>query len=284
MKAQSYRKHLGPAALAAVGILTAFSIAGIASATPIVDGWLDPGEGYLQGWFVEFAVERTVGTVTGGQLWVYEDAGTGDVTALFSQPLTLVDNTYGENSIGWGKGVAPSGKNHNFKDLLGSDKAQSVFTDGAGETVLDVTIDYISETSEGSGVYATLGVTGGDGDVDMGSASDVLAVGTSLDYNFNTLGHVLTEDSPATDEDYTENPVYAGWVFEVVYEIRVKGDIFGEDGFGEVSIPIVHDSPNKIGKNKVYPDPGDPIPEPMTLGLLGLGAAGVLLRRHRRRA
>jgi len=281
MKNLVYRAQFDRAALAAVGTLIVLSVASLALADPIVDGRLDPAEGYTQGWFLDFAVERVADTVSGGQLWVHQDAGTGDVTALFSQPLTLVDNTYGDNAIGWGKGVAPSGKNHNFKDLAGSDKAQFVFTDGTGSVVLDVVVDYISETSRGSGAYATLGVTGPDGQVNTGDASDVLAVGTSLNYNFNTLGFVETENSPATDEDYSENPLFAGWVFEVIYEIRVSGDLFEEEGFGEVDIPIVHDSPNKIGKNKVYPDPRDPVPEPTTLGLLALGGGVVMLRRRR---
>jgi len=263
-----------------MGLLTVLAVASVATAAPIVDGLFDPAEGYSQGWYVDFAVERSDTIVTGGQLWVHEDTGTGDVTVLFTQPLTLVDNTYGDNAVGWGKSVAPSGKNHNFKDLIGSDKARFVFTDGAGRTVLDVTADYMSASSDPSG-YGSLGVTGRDGAVDFGDASDVLAVATSLDYNFNSLGHVLTADSPATDADYTPNPTYAGWVFEVTYEMRVAGAPFGEAGFGGVDIPIVHDSPNKIGRNKVYPEPGPPVPEPATLGLLAIGGLAVLRRRRK---
>ena len=272
--------HTPGGAGSALGILTLLAVASVATAAPIVDGRFDPAEGYSQGWYVDFAVERSDAIVTGGQLWVHEDGATGDVTVLFIQPLTLVDNTYGDNAIGWGKSVAPSGKNHNFSDLLGSDKAQFVFTDGAGRTVLDVTADYISASGDPSG-YGSLGVVGGDGAVNVGDASDVLAVRTSLDYNFNVLGHVLTTDSPATDADYTPNPTYGGWVFEVAYEMRVAGAAFGDDGFGGVDIPIVHDSPNKIGKNKVYPDPGPPVPEPATIGLLATGSLAVWRRRKK---
>ena len=260
-------------------IASAFAVVLVAAeacGAPIVDGRFDSGEGYTSGIWLNFAVEDTDTIVSGGNLWLHQDPGTGDVFVAFMQPLTLVDNTYGAGSIGWGDD-APSGKNHNFKDLTGSDKAQFQVTDHAGNTVLDVTLDYMSETSKGSGIYASLGVTGGDGNVEVGSADDVLEWGTSIDYNFNTLGFVLTEDSPATDDAYTENPDFAGWVYDVIYEMRVSAGVFGDNGFGGVTIPIVHDSPNKIGKNKVYPE----TPEPATLALLAFGGGLMLIRRRK---
>ncbi len=138
-------------------------------------------------------------------------------------------------------------------------------------------MDYISETSKGSGVYRSEGVAGADGDVQVGSVDDVLAWGTSLDYNFNTLGYVLTEDSPATDEYYTENPAFEGWIFEVNYELSIAGSVFGDEGFGELNM-VVHDSSNKIGQNRTYPPP---IPEPATVSLLVAGAVVIMLRRKR---
>jgi len=264
-------------------IASAFAVVLVAAeacGAPIVDGRFDSDESYTSGRWLNFAVERSDTIVSGGQLWLHQDPGTGDVFVAFMQPLTLVDNTYGAGSIGWGDD-APSGKNHSFKDITGSDKAQFQFTDNAGNTVLDVTLDYLSETSKRSGIYASLGVTGRDGNVNVGSATDVLEWGTSLDYNFNTLGFVLTEDSPATDDDYTENPDFAGWVYDVIYEMRVGADVFGDNGFGDVTIPIVHDSPNKIGKNKVYPGTDGGLPEPATLALLAFGGGLMLLRRRK---
>ena len=250
--------------------------AATAWASPVVDGRYDVSEGYTIEHDVSFTVERSDITVTGGKLRMHQDAATGDVTLLFSLPLTLVDNTYGDNTIGWGKGVAPSGKNHNFKDLIGSDKCQFVFTNGLGNTVLDMTMDYFSETAKDSGIYLCQGATGSDGQVDTGSAADLIAWGSSLGYNFNTLGHVLTEHSPLTNDDYDENPLYPGWIFEVIYELKISGSAFGQSGFGDVTIPITHISPNKIGKNKTYPE----IPEPATLSLLAMGLVAISTRRR----
>ena len=265
-------------AVLAVGGLAAILVTAEAFGSPIMDGRFDPAEGYTSGQWLHLTVERSDAIVPDGQLWLHQNAGTGDVFVALTMPTVLVDNTYGDNSIGWGKDVAPSGKNHNFKDLLGSDKAQFTFTDGAGNIVLDVVFDYMSEVSKGSGTYASLGVTGGDGEVQTGSAASVLNWGTSLDYNFNALGFVLTQDSPETDDDYTENPDFPGWAWDVAYELQVAGSLFADNGFGGVDVPIVHISPNKIGKNKVYTE----TPEPATIALLAFGAGVMMLRRRRR--
>jgi len=247
-------------------------------AGPTIDGRFDPGEGYTQGFFVTLEVEggKKTGNVPAdnGKLWLYQDAISDHLSVSFTQPLTLVDNTYGANAIGWGKGVAPSGKDHTFKDLKGSDKAQFTITDGLGSVVFDFVLDYISEGGGAPSGFASLGATGGDGTVYLGSADSLLAWGTSLNYNFNTLGYVLTTDSPAIDNDYTENPDFPGWVFETTYEFQVDGELFAENGFGDLTIPIVHDSPNKIARNKVYPEIGATTPAP---GALVLGAMGVVL-------
>jgi len=225
------------------------------SAVPVADGRYDPAEGYTNSHSIALNVEGLekgdplIPAPDPGQLWIYQDPTTLDVSVVFIQPVTLVDNTYGANSIGWG-GDAPSGKSHNFGDLKGSDKAQFTFTDGLGNVVLDVTMDYIDEDG---GVYSSGGVIDGDGDVHTGSAADVKAWGSSLDYSFNVLGHnTFTEDSPLSVPDYSDPPSAPGWIFEVIYEVQVDGALFAANGFGGVTIPIVHDSPNKIGKNKVY--------------------------------
>ncbi|GAF94933.1 unnamed protein product, partial [marine sediment metagenome] len=176
-----------------------------ASAEPVINGLFDQNEGYTTGWFVDLNVEGkgkhgSATLVPGGELWIHEDSSTGNVSVLLSQPVTLIDNSYGANSIGWGKGIAPSGKNHKFKDLKGSDKAQFRFTDGLGNVALEVVLDYITETSKNSGVYASLGVTGGDGKVLTGLGANVLEWGTSMAHNMGTFSSTpsldLTVDSP----------------------------------------------------------------------------------------
>ena len=263
-------------------LLAVLGLAQVAAGVPVIDGRFDPSEGYASGSYIDFDVEGG-GWATGGELWLHQDPATADLSIVFIQPVTLVDNTYGANSIGWGA-LAPSGKNHNFTDLLGSDKAQFQVTDGLGNLLLDVTVDYITAKDGG---YRSLGVTGGDGVVTVGAASDVKAYGTSLDYNFNTLGHdSFIVNSPLSVPDYSDPASAPGWVFEVIYELKVDGALFAANGLGDVTIPLVHDSPNKIAKNKVFPKTDIPIPpdqplipEPATGSLLLLGLLAAPRRR-----
>ena len=265
----------------AVALITVLAAA--AHAGPIIDGRWGPGDGYTDLFNLTLNVEGLkkddplILAPDLGKLLTYEDPVSGDVSVIFIQPLTLVDNTYGVNAIGWGID-APSGKGHKFSDLVNSDKAHFAFTDALGNVVLDFELDYFAEIGAG---YGSPGVEGKDGKVITGSASDLLAWGTSLEYDFNTLGHdTFTTDSPLTDDSYTDPASAPGWIFDVIYEVKVDGDVFGDNGFGGVTIPVVHDSPNKIGKNKVYTDdPAVPETGTLTAFLLGLTA---LSRRKRR--
>ena len=273
-----------------------------AVAMPNVDGRIDPTEGYSEAYDVSFNVEGDKktpgGQVEGGKLLIHVDQATGDVYVAFSQPTDLVDNSYGANSVGWGSS-APSGKNHNFKDLKGSDKALFLFKDDQGGRIVDVMMDYLYETACGydSGIEP-----GKESYVLPGTLESMVTGSTSLDYNLNTLGYDLTEDSPETKVvageatyELVDGSPYTGWLFDVIYEMKIAGEVFDSHGgfsANNLTIDVVHDSPNKIGKNAVIPEigstnPGSPVPgvvpEPVTMlaVIAGLGALGGYLRKRR---
>jgi len=294
----------------------------------IADGRLGAGEAaeYTSHFTLDFVTEDNQ-TGVGGELWLGTNASNGNAILLFSQPKDLVDNSYGANSIGWG-GAAPSGKSHSFTDLLNSDKLGLVFSE-SGTEVLNVVVDYLSADSGSSS-----GFTAGPVSATTGSAASVEAVGTSLASNLadsamqvaaGSKGINLTTDSPPNASagqpaDYSDiDPAFANWIFNVNYEVEIDKAVFEPGGFtsANVALGVVHDSPNKLGKNKVFfscgaisafptkpdgkPDkhatstldpalcgdtssPPGSVPEPATLPLLALGALSMFVVRRRRAA
>lgn len=188
--------------------------------------------------------------------WVVETAADSQLVHV---RLTLdpdfVDNSYGETAIGWSESKK---KGHKFKDLVGSDHAEMRLTDAAGNTALHFKLDYISEVDGAPSGYASLGVSGGDGKMIEGDASDVVQVSTSLDRNLNACGlDAYTESSPISDEDFSPSPEAGEWDFRVVYDVWVKRSAFGAAGFGEALIDHVHASPSKADGNTIDVTPGD---------------------------
>jgi hypothetical protein len=215
----------------------------------------------------------------------------------------FVDNTYGDNAVGWGTtttsaavptppnagpgmgmgmgmgmGAAPApmgpkGKGgHSFDDLVGSDHVELKLFDGKSALSFDADVDYISQDATRPCGYGTLGVTGGDGKVIVGSASDVIAVATSLDRDLNGCGYCLTESSPATDASYTPNAATPFWDYRVVYELWVDAATFGSAGFGYAVISTVHASPSKKSSDTIDVTPKNcppsftpPVCEPGTI-------------------
>ncbi len=174
----------------------------------------------------------------------------GNYQVVLNQSLGIVNNTYGTNaSAGWGT------QGHKFSDLLGSDQADFQFTDSKGNVVLDFLADYVSASSSFPSGYGTLGVSGGDGKVNVGSAANVLYVDTTITDNLNQSSafYGYTTNSPATTD-----PNDAKWNNVDGYTVIVSKNAFGTNGFGGVSIPYVHDSPSKIsGTIKFIPSTSD---------------------------
>jgi hypothetical protein len=178
--------------------------------------------------------------------------GSESLHARLTLDPRFVDNTYGENAIGWsveekGKG----GKARELKQLIGSDHATLRMLDKSANTALEFKVDYISEADDSSSGYRSLGVLGGDGKMVTGDESHVLAASTSLDRNFNELGYQdYFVSSPATDADYTPNPAAPDWEFHVAYDVWVDLKAF-DTGFGDAHVDFIHASPSKTGENTV---------------------------------
>src|SRR5262249_49872706 len=121
----------------------------------------------------------TNGVTTG--VLIPEILPNGNIKATFIQSTNVNDNTYGTNAMGWGS------SGHKFSDLTGSDEVEFQFKNGSGQVVLQFKLDYTSSASTSlyPAGYGTLGVTGGDGGVSVGNASNVVAYSTSLTENLN---------------------------------------------------------------------------------------------------
>jgi hypothetical protein len=168
----------------------------------------------------------------------------------------FVDNTYGTNANPYYNGQYKE-TGHSFGDLEESDKAEVFFNNANGELLMHMAIDYISADPNAPSGYSCLGVNGGDGAMLLGDASAVLAARSSLHVNFNDYGHVLLDNSPATDENYTPNPQYPNWIFEVWYEVWVDWAVYGTAGPGKVYITGIHASPSRLGEKMITVTPGD---------------------------
>jgi hypothetical protein len=176
---------------------------------------------------------------------------------------SFVDNTYGENAIGWGD------KGHTWKDLLGSDHAELELFDNTHAMVMQLKIDYIGiDTTQTCG-YESLGVSGGDGKMLIGDAKWVLGSTSSLARNLEGCGYCASPacggdcrvNSPSTDEQWSSNSSTPNWDYRVRYEVWIDAAAFGTSGFGGVNVSYVHASPSKQTNNTITVIPG-PCPPP----------------------
>ncbi len=185
---------------------------------------------------------NNVGATVSWKIILDDDPSLSRVNIRVTYSKNFVDNTYGTTAISW-----PNG--HTFNNLVGSDKLQLALFDALNTKKMELIVDYISASASAPSGYACLGVTGGEGSMLLGNASDVLYTSTSLDRNLNDFGYVLTTNSPATDQMYTPNPIYPLWIYDVWYEVDVRLSVFGNGGFGKANFLNIHASPSKTGNN-----------------------------------
>jgi hypothetical protein len=159
----------------------------------------------------------------------------------------FVDNSYGVNSADGYRGGKSGG--HTFNDLVRSDHAEVGFINGNGDEIFRGKFDYITDDDNAASGYDSLGVTGGDGSVSIGSADAVLAATTSLARNFNERNCVFTEDSPDADQ-------CPEWENRVIFEMWIDLAAFGPSGFGRPHMEYVHASPSRT-TDTIYVDFGE---------------------------
>jgi hypothetical protein len=207
--------------------------------------------------------------------WIVETAQDEELVHVrLTLNPSFVDNTYGENALGWekddpntmpnkpNKPSKPGKGGHTFRDLVGSDHAEFKLSDGDGNLTLHFKLDYVSASSDAPSGYATLGVTGGDGKMLAGKPSDIVAAMSSIDRDLNACGYSgFTENSPATDENYTPNRAAPAWDYRVVYDVWVRRAAFGSADFGSAIVDFVHASPSKADGNTITVVPDDCPPE-----------------------
>jgi hypothetical protein len=203
--------------------------------------------------------------------FTYSVDARGDLNIVYDQFPAPNDNSYGVNAVGWGT------KGHEFKDLVGSDRAGFQLVDAHGVVKLDFRIDYITAKTGTPSGYASLGAAGGDGKVNLasdGKGATGITGDSSLARNLNTLGYFvggtqvpatktatngtdLLVDSPKTvnrPDDYTlltPNPWDNGWDFHDTYFVTISAARLASLGFDALTWKArpngdqLHNSPAK---------------------------------------
>ena len=194
--------------------------------------------------------------------FTYNLNAAGDLLIRYDQFPAPNDNSYGVNAVGW-----PNG--HSFGNLTGSDKAGFQLRDPGGVVQLSFNVDYLSANASAPSGYASLGVTGGDGDMLVGTATGITAT-TSLANNLNNINipglfnaaHVqqfgsvnVLVNSPPTDAAHQtyniSDPTLAGWDFHNTYYVTISAAKLAGLGFNigtwtvQPNASQLHNSPAK---------------------------------------
>jgi hypothetical protein len=183
----------------------------------------------------------------------------GDILVRYDQFPAPNDNSYGINAVGWDGG-------HTFGNLTGSDKAGIQIRNNSGIVKLSFEMDYLSAKTGTPSGYASLGVTGGDGDMLVGTATGI-SVTTSLANNLNETGYCvagnctvagtnLLVNSPPTDPAhqtyvFADPGAHGLWDFHNTYYARISPSNPALAGFDpgtwivEPNVTALHNSPDK---------------------------------------
>jgi hypothetical protein len=200
-----------------------------------------------------------------GGSFTYSFNAAGDLLIKYDQFPAPNDNSYGKNSIGWN----PK-RPHRFSDLVNSDHAGIMLLDGTGKVRLSFNVDYLTAKAGTPSGYASLGVSGGDGKMIVGTATGITAT-TSLANNLNNINipglfnaaHVqqfgsvnVLVNSPPTDPAHLtyviSDPALAGWDFRNTYYVTVSAAKLAGLGFNAATWKVLpnadqlHNSPAKV--------------------------------------
>ena len=234
--------------------------------------------------------------------------GSGDLYFGFVFPLTANDTHYGstaKDEYGWQL-------DRKFSQIVGSDYIQVTIEGGILFADVDALAKYMYDRQEApeDSVYHTSGVTDGktptvpsgfedvkqgdgdthavnaDGDPYYGTYQDVVAVGTSFDWNVNHSGWFDISSNPLdhspTTEDKEDN-LDMEWIDHAIYEIIIDGSLLENEAgvhpelfYTEGAVKLAHLSP--------YKESTSVVPEPASFILFGsvLGGAAFIRRRFGR--
>ncbi|QDU33594.1 PEP-CTERM motif protein [Poriferisphaera corsica] len=320
-------KSFSPSAIAASAILASCGMATFTSASMTVDGIITAADGYTYNQEMSFtyknkgkgkdADEHIVAPETA---WFRHKVNTSGIQVALTLPTGYVDNSYGDNSVGWDK-------NHKLTELSGSDKAYFLIRDKNNhDNNIFLKVDYLARKLEIEDKGKDAGklkkneykdeskakINGGkEIKADEKDANKLdpfwseFSRSSSMEWNMNNFmldgsgglisgSESLVTDSPDTVSDSSYDLVdpssYSDWRFDVTYEFSLTAAALAGAGITEVEI-LLQNIDDKKADEIVHASPSKypensignftPVPEPASIALLLCGAGMVGARRRK---